>query len=533
MRSRFPLILIATFQMTVVPAQAGILSKLIDKLTGRGVYSSFQELSVDESMQEFVKSINSKNVGFFKSDPNPLRTSTFAQAEKVSFINNDNHTQIVSEYRVDGLYLTFQYDEIAVKNPELMLKDLNVFTVLTRFHEVNNISSHRPFLATVLESPHSWVETQRNALDGSVISKSRLQDIELELLRSNVSLVNTEFINALTKDSSTAKSRLPLEIEIAEKKSAELRLQAQVQAKKQQKALDKLRDESGTLKNFESMDEKLNDLILKNDRAGVARMLEAYLPWSVMEPGEIKAWKIWLQAIEFPDNSKMAVAFRGVDYSTDKVQRLTLPSGEERFGFMSTVLTKNQGSYSRRLRSLSTNRVKNGDVAADVLTDSVFVGKISDQMSAHAKNPSASSFISFTYSPSVATRFIGRDKSTVIDGNKVYKPGGGFLAVQMDSRRLFPNFPSMFGKEIELLAPLIIFPDEVVAFKESHFRNHEYEELMEKIAIKTGNDPKTWERMSDVPKIDIANYKRDGFAFFKELNERPLNAGSCSKVFVQ
>ncbi len=71
-------------------------------------------------------------------------------------------------------------------------------------------------------------------------------------------------------------------------------------------------------------------------------------------------WKVWLDAIENPDWKNTTVALRGINYDTDKIQRRQTAQGEI-YGFMSTVLTKNQGSYTRRLRSLTTNRLTNGD----------------------------------------------------------------------------------------------------------------------------------------------------------------------------
>jgi hypothetical protein len=162
--------------------------------------------------------------------------------------------------------------------------------------------------------------------------------------------------------------------------------------RKQQKALDLWRSNTGALDKFEDRQEKLDDLILKNDRAGLRKMLEAYLPWAVMEPVEANTWRIWLDAIETPDPTKMTVAFRGLKYDTDKIQRRQTSQGEI-FGFMSTVLTKNQGSYNRRLRFLSTNRLKNGDIGVVQKNSVIPSVMVTDQITAHARNPQASSFI--------------------------------------------------------------------------------------------------------------------------------------------
>jgi hypothetical protein len=88
----------------------------------------------------------------------------------------------------------------------------------------------------------------------------------------------------------------------------------------------------------------------------------------------------------------MTVAFRGLKYDTDKIQRRQTSQGEI-FGFMSTVLTKNQGSYNRRLRFLSTNRLKNGDIGVVQKNSVIPSVMVTDQITAHARNPQASSFI--------------------------------------------------------------------------------------------------------------------------------------------
>lgn len=187
-----------------------------------------------------------------------------------------------------------------------------------------------------------------------------------------------------------------------------------------------------------------------------------YLPTKLPRSGDQKKW---LEAIEHPDWTKTTLAFRGVDYSTDKTQRRQTPQGEI-FGFMSTMLTANQGSYTRRLRSLSTNRINNGDLSVGAIHKLPPSVGIVNQMIQHASDPRASSFISFTYMIgtanvySAATRFVRRSNGT----NKEV-PNGGFLAVQMDSRRLFSNIASQFNSEMELLAPLIVFPDEVLVYK--------------------------------------------------------------------
>ncbi len=293
----------------------------------------------------------------------------------------------------------------------------------------------------------------------------------------------------------------------------ELEKEALKFSRQQQKILDNWKTTTGTLDKLERMEQKLNDLILNNDRKGVRQLLEAYLPWTVMEPVEANTWKTWLEAIENPDWSKTTVAFRGVKYDTDKIQRRQTPQGEV-YGFMSTVLTKNQGNYTRRLRSLATNREKNGDFGSKIRKEKIQTVKITDQMATHATDPVASNFLSFTYDLGIANSFNGGVRGT--------QPLGGILVVKMDSRRLVPNLTTAFTFEMELLAPLIIFPDEVVIYEEGVIKDVSH--LMIEISEKTGIKSFSNAAFGD-------QHRNDGFGFLKKMIDIKISVGKCQGIF--
>ncbi|WP_374030196.1 hypothetical protein [Bdellovibrio bacteriovorus] len=501
------------------------------------------ETSADSVVQEkkpfsveadvIAKVIKSAQNASFGS--NDLRRAASAVAEKVAVVNTETHTEIIPEYNDKGLVFRFRYDDKALQNPELLMKDLAVVAHLTKAlqTEVFTMNFSEGAVRSEIESPHSIAELIMNAREGSPSAKARLNFLEARILRST-SLWNIVSINLNLSSNEIANQAAALE-----SKQEALDSEAQKHIRKQQKALDAWKAQTGTLDKFEAMQEKLDDLILKNDRKGVRQMLEAYLPWAVMEPVEANTWKIWLEAIEHPDLSKTTIAFRGLKYDTDKIQRKQTAHGEV-YGFMSTVLTKNQGSYTRRLRSLSTNREKNGDVSLKFLskpemtkTTDVMSVRITDQMTSHAKDPKASSFISFTYDPSVAMRFMGQDIQKHVKGETVTVPYGGMLVVKMDSRRMIPNIPSMYGNEIELLAPLIVFPDEVVEYKEGSFKQGEWPEFIKKISDKTGVDFTNWHSAKDANDEGLKQrYNREGHEFLKQMTEmKSLKGMSCSKVF--
>lgn len=300
---------------------------------------------------------------------------------------------------------------------------------------------------------------------------------------------------------------------------------------RQEKIWNDWKKETQAFEKLEAMELKLNDLIVRNDRQGVRRLIETYLPWPLMEPVEVKTWKNWLDAIEFPRTDKTTVAFRGVDYQTDFIQKLETPEGTK-IGFMSTLLTKNQGSYTRRLRSLATKRSQNGDDDSPALKKTGAHYKIADQMSLHSIDPVGSVFLSFTPSPAVAHGFIGETKFLPADSlNAKPVPGGGLLAVRMDSRRLIPNLPSRHLAEYEYLTPLVVFPDEIVKYEEfaDYKADNQLERFVEDVSRKTGQ--KFSMEFGLLPHETTTSYYEEGLEIWEDLRRSGRGAGVCSKVF--
>lgn len=456
----------------------------------------------------------------------PLRRISKVEAVRVESVNTATHTEIVPEYSSEGLTFKLRYDAKAVANPKLAIKDLAMIAIITSGGEqhVNN----QGFSANLelkskgqVDSPHAIAELLTNVQMGSVTAKARWVELQVELLKS--AQLKPHFVQDLGLSSNVVTEiRAELEAQLQQVEAEAVKL-----SKKQQKELDSWKKETQALDKYEAMEEKLNDLILNNDRKGVRKMLEAYLPWALMEPVEANTWKMWLDAIENPNKDKMTVAFRGVSYDTDKIQRKQTANGEV-YGFMSTVLTKNQGNYTRRLRSLVTNREKNGDHGFETFGSKFRSGKITDQMTQHARDPVASSFLSFTYDPGVAYGFVGKDKVKIVGTERVTSPGGGLLAVKMDSRRLVPNLPSMYGTEIELLAPLIIFPDEIVKYEEGSKDYTRFQGFVKEITEKTGVAYNTNDGAEEFKK----RYAKDGYEMLAEMNKvKSFSAMSCNRIF--
>ncbi|RYZ89670.1 MAG: hypothetical protein EOP06_09005 [Proteobacteria bacterium] len=415
----------------------------------------------------------------------------------LSLQTSENHTR-----------LTLKYDQEAEAHPELLTRTITTIYGLTNPNK-NQFST----LAAA-----NWLELKANALAGSPAAIARLSQLELANLESGAAKSAREKLKAFTSatDASLDQQR--------ERDTAELTEQTQVLVdraiafqKAREKEFTKWKQETKALENYEQQDKRLNDLVLANDRAGVRKMIEAYLPWPLMEPVERNLWHEWLEAIEFPRADKKITVYRGLDFKTDKVQRGVDPSGQPRFGFFSPMLTKNQGSYTRRLRSLATSRLATGDwKAKDTAARPFATVKISDQLRAHATEPKGSMFLSFTTNLDVARGFSGID-------------GGGLLAVSVDARRMFPNSMSPLFYESEYLAPLIIFPDEVVAIVEHTNIDGKYREYDRFIALL----PAKTSAFDSTPEADgvrAASFKTEGISFMPKLFSTKSAGKSCLQV---
>lgn len=523
-------------QVTVATAAESVGRSFSSIDTAIEKASSNKAFSIESDfLQKVLIDIQKSSVSNF--DLTSLRKSSTVMAEKEMSVHTDSHTEIVNEYTEKGLVFKLRYDDVALKNPQVLIKDLAVLSVITSSsgNEINNSyfrGKKDAQLTAELDSPHAMAELLANVREGSPTAKARWLKIQDAILK-NVGLKPQGIQDLQVSSNVMQEIRESLNVQLTKAEAL-----AKQHERKQAKALSQWKSETGALDKLEAMQEKLDDLIMKNDRKGVRMMLEAYLPWAVMEPVEANTWKIWLEAIENPDVKNTTVAFRGLKYDTDKIQRRKTSQGEI-YGFMSTVLTKNQGSYTRRLRSLTTNREKNGDLGFKAQKNmkeksyETMSVKITDQMTAHARNPVASSFISFTYDPGVARRFMGDNITKNINGEKVSTPYGGILVVNMDSRRVVPNIPSMFSNEIELLAPLIVFPDEVVAYKEGSFdQKYTYQMFIEDISKKTGIDFMAWSSAKNSNDVTLRQrYNSEGHAFLGRMTNLSSNAKSCSKVF--
>lgn len=190
---------------------------------------------------------------------------------------------------------------------------------------------------------------------------------------------------------------------------------------------------------------KLDNFIASNDRAKVRELIETYMPWEEMEPTEISSWYHWLDAMTEPVNeSDKVVLFRGL--ADDLIRQ-----GDNGSPFlMAKLLTKNQGNYTRRLRSLKTFRSKMATKATSI---DVEIPTISMVLKAHSRDPFGSPLMSAA-DYRVASIFANE----TMDNGKI-------AAININPKRLLYNLISDYG-ENERLIPMILFPDEIVHIHE-------------------------------------------------------------------
>lgn len=204
--------------------------------------------------------------------------------------------------------------------------------------------------------------------------------------------------------------------------------------------------------------EQFRYLVSINDRIGAAKIIESYLPWEEMSPFEKQFWQTHLEIIRHPVAFEdRVIIYRGL---TDDILQTAVVDGkklskeeairDQKTFVMSTLMTKNQGSWNRRLRSLTSMYKKFIGVHKDS-DEFTRACRISTLFRNHSAKPEGSPFLSFTPDYAVAKEF-GAVKIS---------------AFLIDPRLLHSNYaaPESLAFEREFLLPLVTFPDDLGALK--------------------------------------------------------------------
>ncbi len=235
------------------------------------------------------------------------------------------------------------------------------------------------------------------------------------------------------------------------KKQAKERKDYEAKRKSVMDSLDKAAD-----------DKQFKTYIQKNDREGAVAILKKYLPYEDMAPFERRFWDQYLEVIRNPVPLHQRVfVYRGINddmIHTAIIDGVELDKDdaikESKAFVMSTVMTKNQGSWNRRLRSLEAMNEK---VIGTVGGESEFArsARITTIFKNHSNDPMGSPYLSFTPDLNIATSF-GTTRNS---------------AYLIDPRAIHFNFTSGFENEKEFLATLMTFPDEMVALWDQNYHS--------------------------------------------------------------
>lgn len=384
---------------------------------------------------------------------------------QVENVNSETHTKIQFKTLKNGtLEALFTYDLQALQQPAVLITEALFYKMIVEgdvssFPKFTVSNEARKGLLAGFESRTSnfnFIELYRNAEQGDLSAQIRLTRWKIDLIK-NLKLQQGELKQPAELIKSLKELSQKLENEVKEK-------------------LDLLEKKKLNVSKIDDLlISEVKELVKNNDRRGVARLLNEKLSWDQFTHSERNAWKLWIEAIENPDPAQMVWAFRGLQ--NGEVNTVIQNPAQENPAFFSPLMGRKENAQNLFFEGLSKAREAYGD--ADHKTrSSQFIEsdfKISDLLASHSEAKSKNSiFLGFSMNLEIAERFVS--------GNGQFggKPGA-LLVVRLDRRRLAANIQSGFGKEFEVLAPLFVFPDEVMVYFKNYSENQNRTQLLERV----------------------------------------------------
>lgn len=299
------------------------------------------------------------------------------------------------------------------------------------------------------------------------------------------------------------------------------------------------------------LEAQLAALVKNNDRLKVAEIIETILPWEVFEPSESLTWKNYVDSIRNPQLSDSFVMYRGSD-KQDKLQLVfDSENNVKELGIFAKKITSGSGSHVHRILDIPHLLERTG-----VLGNMEFIPPyqmphtLSAMVTNHSINPFGSLFISWSISPDIAFRFLqstnsieAKPKESIDRVEKKYlasSASGAVIAAIVDRRRLFINAFSGYRQELEVLVPLIVFPDEIIHFEKglryAIFQNGNLARLVNRsvqdFTQEVQNKITSFEQMPNEPKQQSQDIYRSGQRdFFNLVNGLPMSKNTCEQVF--
>lgn len=407
-------------------------------------------------------------------------------------VSTETHTDIQIKVLKNGtIESIFTYDAQAVQQPATFLTEVIFYKMMTEVSLDNlphfSIDNPKGLLKDFESRVDNFamLELYRNAQQGELSSQIRLLRWKVDLIKN----LNLEE-GALKKSSDLAQ---------------QLKLVAQNLENQIKEKLDILekKDLNQTSQSYDLPIAEVKELVKNNDRTGVVKLLRQKLPWEQFTVAEKNIWEVWISAIENPDPSQMVWAFRG----SEKNEMVTVmkSANQENAAYFSPMLgrienaknffvdiftkSRSSGDVDRKNRS----NIKEIDVQVANLTVNHGEGGAKNTM-----------FLGFSMELEIAERFVGGN------GRKPGDPGA-MLVIRVDRRRLAANIASGFGKEFEVLAPLFVFPDEVMIYQTNYRGDASRAQLLER--VKQFGGP-AQEYMSDK---EVQTFKSMGRALYHTL----------------
>lgn len=412
-----------------------------------------------------------------------------AKLKKVNSLPDGKLAEIVPRFSAtEGLVIEVKITPQGLKNPMVVAEEMAHLKQIV----------DEPFV-----HPLYWAEITLNAQYGSKRSKMLLAEAEVDAMEKvRYDILDVEEGTQVDEYIKSRKAQ-------GEKLVKSVKKEVTAENKVRKTITDRYKQ---LLEDLQNAPKKLDDYIAANDRVNARKLIDSFMPWEQMEPTEVAVWTRWLDALENPatQKSKKTLVFRGL------ADDLVRESDDGGFFLMSKLLTKNQGNYTRRLRSLKTYHGKLGKQARGEVP--LKVDSYTAMMKGHSHDPVASPFLSSSVGD-VAEDFADEWSG----GDNVKK----IAAIHIDKRRIMTNLVSDY-REAEKLIPLIVFPDELIHIETAtnegwsandRFMNKLYSATKQKI----GRAVKQEEKINNDSAIDrLKNTK----AWWDSVNPRGLTPSS-------
>lgn len=224
-----------------------------------------------------------------------------------------------------------------------------------------------------------------------------------------------------------------------------------------------------------TQDEQLLHLVATNNRHAVHDLINSYLPWDELSPFEMVFWKKYLESLINPlPKDKRVLFYKPIQ--SEYVGTAKLPEFKDHYFLITGLFANETGSWNKRLRQLEFMNKKFIGIDPIHSTDEYSkAARISNMFNRHALISTNSPFMSVN--PTIEAAFN-------VNNEKI-------MLLSLDPATIFYNFNSDFPDENEYLTPLIVFPDEFVAFfdadKNPEFENTFYLERIKLIENKLKN----------------------------------------------